>query len=274
MFDLHPPFQIDGNFGATSGIAEMLLHSHNGELHVLPALPSAWPTGSVAGLRGRGGYTVGAAWTGGGIRQLTVTADRAGTVKVRSRMFTGTYELRDTTSGTVVTPTKPESDVVQFTVQAGHTYQATGQGSTSVVETGVYYNLVAQHSGKRADINGASTSAGAALIQWTASSGTNQQFDFLDSGGGYYRVRARHSGLVLQVANSTSGTDVTQQTDTNATAQQWRVVDQGSGVISLVNRQSGLAMDVWGASTADGARIAQYAVTGATNQRFQLQRVQ
>jgi alpha-L-fucosidase 2 len=274
MFDLHPPFQIDGNFGATSGIAEMLLQSHNGELHVLPALPSAWPAGSVAGLRGRGGYTVGATWSAGQARELTVTPDRAGTVRVRSRMFTGTYQLVDQTSGTQVTPTKPETDLIEFSGQAGHLYRATGQGgSGSVVETGVYYRLVAQHSGKRADISGVATTAGALLHQWAATTGLNQQFDFLDSGGGYYRIRARHSGLVLQVANSNTGADITQQADTNATSQQWLVTDQGGGVISLTNRQSGLAMDVWSSSTADGARISQWTVSGATNQRFQLQRV-
>jgi alpha-L-fucosidase 2 len=273
MFDLHPPFQIDGNFGATSGIAEMLLHSHNGELHVLPALPSAWPGGSVTGLRGRGGHTVGATWSGGRITALTVTPDRAGTVRVRSRVFTGTFELRDTTADTVVSPTKPESDLVEFAVQAGHTYRATGSGSGSVVEPGVYYRLVAQHSGKLADISGVSTSAGALLHQWSPTGGTNQQFDFLDSGGGYHRIRARHSGLVLQVASASSGADITQQPDTGATSQQWRVADQGGGVVSLVNRLSGLAMDVWSAATTDGARISQWTVTGATNQRFQLQRM-
>jgi alpha-L-fucosidase 2 len=274
MFDLHPPFQIDGNFGATSGIAEMLLQSHNGELHVLPALPPAWPAGRVTGLRARGGHTVGAAWTAGQIRELSVTPDRAGTVRVRSRMFTGTYELRDTTAGTVVTPTKPESDLVEFTVQAGHTYQATGQGgSGSVVETGVYYRLVAAHSGKLADISGVSTSAGALLQQWPATGGTNQQFDFLDSGGGYYRIRARHSGLVLQVASVSTGANITQQANTGATSQQWQVVDQGGGAVSLVNRQSGLAMDVWSAASTDGTRISQWTITGAANQRFQLQRV-
>ncbi|XVV00520.1 glycosyl hydrolase family 95 catalytic domain-containing protein [Actinosynnema sp. CA-248983] len=273
MFDLHPPFQIDGNFGATSGIAEMLLHSHNGELHVLPALPPAWPAGSVAGLRGRGGYTVGMKWSAGRATEVTITADRAGTVKVRGRAFTGTFELTDTTAGTVVTPQRPETDVITFAGQAGHTYRVTVTSSGSVVEPGLNYRLVAAHSGKAADISGASTAAGALLIQWAAGSGLNQQFDFVASGDGYYRVRARHSGLVLHASGTSTGADITQQADVNSAAQQWRVVDQGGGVISLVNRASNLALDVWSASTADGARISQWNVTGANNQRFQLQRV-
>jgi poly(3-hydroxybutyrate) depolymerase len=141
----------------------------------------------------------------------------------------------------------------------------------TTIEIGVNYRLTAVHSGKLADISGVSTAAGALLQQWSATGGLNQQFDFLDSGGGYYRIRARHSGLVLQ-AGSGSGADITQQPDSGATSQQWQVVDQGGGAVGFVNRQSGLAMDVWSASTADGARISQYAVNGNANQRFQLQR--
>jgi beta-galactosidase len=84
-------------------------------------------------------------------------------------------------------------------------------------------DIVAQHSYKLVDINGGSTSAGAATIQWSATGGLNQVFDFVDAGGGHYRIRARHSGLVLQVATSSSGADITQQADTNSPSRQSRL---------------------------------------------------
>ena len=136
-----------------------------------------------------------------------------------------------------------------------------------------FYRLVAQHSGRYADIDAASTAAGARLVQRTSTGRTNQEFEFVDVGSGYFKLKARHSGLVLQVASSASGADITQQADTNATSQHWRLTDHGGGVVSLINRQSGLAMDVWERSTADGARISQYAYNGGTNQRFTRQAV-
>lgn len=133
-----------------------------------------------------------------------------------------------------------------------------------------YYNLMAQHSGKAADIDARSTAAGARLIQWPTNGALNQQFEFVDTGDGHVRIEARHSGLVLQVASNSNGADITQQPSSSiAASQQWRIVDHGSDVISLVNRQSGLAMDVWERSSADGARISQYTYNAAnTNQRF------
>jgi len=86
LWDSHPPFQIDGNFGATAGVAQMLLQSHGEAIHVLPALPSAWPAGRFDGLRARGGFTLGATWSSGHVDEIRLTADhpRPAVVKYES----------------------------------------------------------------------------------------------------------------------------------------------------------------------------------------------
>ena len=141
-------------------------------------------------------------------------------------------------------------------------------------DTTASYVLVNRTSGKALDVYNLSTADGARITQWTRNDGAQQQWQFVDSGSGYYRIKSKLSGKVLDVAakSTADGAAINQWTDNNGTNQQFSIQDV-DGYIQLINRNSGKALEVQGASTADGANIVQYADWNGANQQWQLVRV-
>ncbi|MEU2663869.1 endo-1,4-beta-xylanase [Micromonospora sp. NPDC007220] len=169
---------------------------------------------------------------------------------------------------------KAAYDAVLNALNAG-TNPPTTPPPGSPVDTSAWYVLVNRNSGKALDVYNLATNDGARITQWSRNNGNQQQWQFVDSGGGYYRVKSRLSGKVLDVYNfsGSDGAAIVQWSDGNGTNQQFRLAESAGGYLRLVNRNSGKAVEVQGGSTADGANIVQYTDWGGNNQQWQLIRI-
>jgi alpha-L-fucosidase 2 len=117
LLDAHPPFQIDGNFGAASGIIEMLLQSHEDYLALLPALPTAWPNGKVRGVMARGGFEVDIHWSNGRITEAGIRSKLGNFCRVESQPG-----LRVFSNGVEVPVQTARPGLVEFATRAGEEY--------------------------------------------------------------------------------------------------------------------------------------------------------
>ncbi|CAM5649013.1 non-reducing end alpha-L-arabinofuranosidase family hydrolase [Streptomyces purpurascens] len=155
------------------------------------------------------------------------------------------------------------------------TFLGAQPAGAATVDPNTSYVLVNRNSGKALDVYNMATADGARITQWTRNDQSQQQWQFVDAGGGYYRIKSRHSGKVLDVHNwsTANGGSIVQWADLNATNQQWRLADSSDGYVRLISRHSNKALEVQGAATADNANIVQYDDWGGTNQQWQLVKV-
>lgn len=116
LFDAHPPFQIDGNFGVTSGVCEMILQGHNGYLHFLPALPAEWSEGSVKGLKAIGNFTVDMTWANGELQEAAIISNAGAPLNLRPEDVKG---MAITLNGNAITPKQNANGLIEIPTRKG-----------------------------------------------------------------------------------------------------------------------------------------------------------
>ncbi|MEU7761025.1 family 43 glycosylhydrolase [Micromonospora aurantiaca (nom. illeg.)] len=176
-------------------------------------------------------------------------------------------------TGTARTTRTAAVVVAAAAVLAAGVVAGTPPASAATVDTSASYVVVNRHSGKAMDLYDWSTAENAPVNQWTRNDLAVQQWQFVDAGGGFYKVRSRHSGKVLELPSGGDGTQLVQSTDRSSATQQFRLQDSAGGFVRFVNRQWGKVVDVWQWSNADGGRLAGYTDLDGANQQWQLIRL-
>lgn len=272
LLDAHPPFQIDGNFGFTSGVAELLLQSQRNNIHLLPALPGAWSQGSFTGLKARGNFTVDASWANGNLTSAVIKSVSGLPAAVQNiALSSGSYTVTNVATGAAVANTR-SGDTVTFATTAGASYRLTVTAPETAPVSGMTYNIITRHSNMAVDVKGASTADGAAVIQWPVDTSANKRWKLTSTSSGYYKLEVQHSNKSLSVSgeSSANGATIIQSPYSADTTynDEWRLVDMGGGYYQLVNRLSGKALDMPGATTTAGKQFIQYTAGSGTNQQF------
>ncbi|MER5488260.1 glycoside hydrolase N-terminal domain-containing protein [Streptomyces sp. NPDC002812] len=240
FFDMYysTTFQIDANYGTPAAMIDMLLYSRPGLIELLPALPAAWPSGSVTGIGARGGFTVDLNWSAGAVTSATLHSVGGTATIVRSGSWSrlvvvpsgGSVTITPSGTSTVCFLNNRQSgkviDVPGSSTTAGQTllqYDKRGSNNQKWLFTrvdDVYFTIKNVNSNLVMDVQYGSTSDGAKIIQWNASSGaTNQHWRLDDAGGGYVKIVSKKTGKVLGIDTATS--NIVQQTDTGSTSQHW-----------------------------------------------------
>jgi arabinan endo-1,5-alpha-L-arabinosidase len=150
---------------------------------------------------------------------------------------------------------------------------AVSPAHAAVIDPAAWYQLINRNSGKALHVLNGSTSDGADIVQWTSDpNATSQQWQFVPTTNGFFKLRARHSGKNADVtgASTADGADIIQWTDNTGNNQQWSVVDTTGGFVKLIARHSNKTMEVMSSSTADGGDVVQWTDNGGNNQQWQL----
>ncbi len=155
-------------------------------------------------------------------------------------------------------------------IAGGTTVLATYSANAATIDTAATYVFVNRHSGKAMDVYNWATADNAPINQFARNDLAVQQWQFVSAGSGYYKIKSKHSGKVLDLPDANDGTQLVQYTDNGATRQQFQVLDSADGYVRFKNRSSGKVLDIWEWSTADGAKIAQFGDLDGWNQQWQM----